>query len=333
MGSTYQSPSLLSVQNVTKRYGGLTAVNDMSLDIVPGEIFALLGPNGAGKTTLIGCICGMITRFDGNITVAGFDVRDDYRLTRRLIGLVPQELNYDSAFTVRDVLEYQGGYFSAPPTPDKVNEMLERFSLADKADRNTRGLSGGMKRRLMIAKALMHDPVLLFLDEPTAGVDVELREELWEFVRDLRDRGTTIVLTTHYIEEAEALADRVGIVNFGNLLRVAPREVLMESLGHRSVEVRLHEAIPADFIAQMDALNLEKAGPKTLMLHIDRSEEDAPGPGPTDRLLRALFDAGLSIERVDGHQTSLESIFRQIIEQDNSKTPDAPQIHPSPEAP
>src|SRR5690554_1892485 len=309
MASTYQSPSLLSVQNVTKRYGDLRAVNNISLDIVPGEIFALLGPNGAGKTTLIGCICGMITRFEGEITVAGYDVGDDYRITRRLIGLVPQELNYDSVFTVREVLAFQAGYFSAPPSAEKIDTMLEGFSLAEKANQNTRGLSGGMKRRLMIAKALMHDPVLLFLDEPTAGVDVGLREELWEYEHELRASGTTIVLTTHYIEEAEALADRVGIVNFGNLLRVAPREVLMESLGHRSVEVRLHEEIPADFIAQMHALNLEEAGPKTLMLHIERRQEDAPGPGPTDRLLRALFDAGLSIERVDAHQTSLESIF------------------------
>lgn len=328
MGSTYQSPSLLSVQNVTKRYGDLVAVNDMSLEIVPGEIVALLGPNGAGKTTLIGCICGMITRFDGKITVAGYDVRDDYRITRRLIGLVPQELNYDSAFSVREVLEFQGGYYSAPPSAEKVDAMLERFSLADKADDNTRGLSGGMKRRLMIAKALMHDPALLFLDEPTAGVDVELREELWEFVRELRDRGTTIVLTTHYIEEAEALADRVGIINFGNLLRVAPREVLMESLGHRSVEVRLHEPIPEGLFQKMSDLNLEKQDAKTLQLHIDKDDESAQ-PGPTDRLLRAIFDAGLSIDRVDGHQTSLESIFRDIVDSDNAK---APHAHSTPES-
>src|SRR5690554_2042043 len=289
MASTYQSPSLLSVQNVTKRYGDLRAVNNISLDIVPGEIFALLGPNGAGKTTLIGCICGMITRFEGEITVAGYDVGDDYRITRRLIGLVPQELNYDSVFTVREVLAFQAGYFSAPPSPEKIDTMLERFSLADKANQNTRGLSGGMKRRLMIAKALMHEPALLFLDEPTAGVDVELREELWEFVHELRAQGTTIVLTTHYIEEAEALADRVGIVNFGNLLRVAPREQLMESLGQHTVEVRLHEPVPAGLVQKLDGLRLEQPDAHTLLLHLERGQQRqaaaaSTGAGPTDRL-------------------------------------------------
>lgn len=320
VSETFDKDYLLRAEHVTKRYGDLAAVDDVTLDIVPGEIFALLGPNGAGKTTLIGCICGMITNFDGRISVAGYDVRDDYRITRRMIGLVPQELNYDPFFTVREVLAFQGGYFGKRPDEERIDELLEQFSLADKADQTTRGLSGGMKRRLMICKALMHDPVLLFLDEPTAGVDVELREELWEYVRDLRDRGTTIVLTTHYIEEAEELADRVGIIDQGNLRRVAPRELLMEELGTRHVEVHLSEPVPDGFVDQFDQLSAEQTQPCVLSLSVDPSEVLADGASPVDRLLRAVFEAGLSIDYVEGGRTSLEEIFRELVNSGRQRT-------------
>jgi ABC-2 type transport system ATP-binding protein len=309
----YEQDAILSVRNVTKRYGELVAVDDLSLDIAPGEIFALLGPNGAGKTTLIGCITGMITRFDGTVTVAGFDVQDDYRVTRRLVGLVPQELNYDSFFNVREVLKYQGGYFGVPPDDERIDALLERFSLADKIDQNTRWLSGGMKRRLMIAKALMHEPVLLFLDEPTAGVDVELRDELWEYVRGLRDRGTTIVLTTHYIEEAEELADRVGIIHHGKLIRVAPRDELMEEFGSRRVEVQLTQEVPADFPDTIAGHQVERVGQSSLAIVVEERNPRAEGASPVEQLLRVVLDAGLGIEYVEGGRTSLEEIFRQLV--------------------
>ncbi|MFP4596635.1 MAG: ABC transporter ATP-binding protein [Persicimonas sp.] len=316
MSARYDDDYILSVQNVTKRYGDLTAVDDVSLDIVPGEIFALLGPNGAGKTTLIGCITGMITRFGGDITVAGYDVRDDYRITRRLVGLVPQELNYDSFFNVREVLKYQGGYFGKRVDYERIDELLEQFSLADKVDQNTRWLSGGMKRRLMICKALMHEPVLLFLDEPTAGVDVELREELWDYVRQLRDGGTTIVLTTHYIEEAEELADRVGIISHGRLLRVAPREQLMSEFGTRRVDVCLTEEVPRGFVESLGELDVEQVEADRLAVVVEEREVHAPGASPVEKLLRAVLDAGLGIDYVEGGRTSLEEIFREVVNAD-----------------
>jgi ABC-2 type transport system ATP-binding protein len=314
----FEADSLLSVRNVTKRYGDLVAVDDVTLDIVPGEIFALLGPNGAGKTTLIGCITGMITRFGGDISVAGYDVHDDYRVTRRLVGLVPQELNYDSFFTVREVLEFQGGYFGKRPDDARVDQLLEQFSLTDKADQNSRWLSGGMKRRLMICKALMHEPVLLFLDEPTAGVDVELREELWEYVRQLRDRGTTIVLTTHYIEEAEELADRVGIINEGRLLRVAPRDELMDEFGTREVEVCLTRDVPEGFVERLSGLDVEQVGPDRLAVVVEERDVHREGASPVEQLLRAVLDADLGVDYVEGGRTSLEEIFRKLVSEDKS---------------
>ncbi|QDG49926.1 ABC transporter ATP-binding protein [Persicimonas caeni] len=318
MSRRFEADSLLSIRHVTKRYGDLVAVDDVSLDIVPGEIFALLGPNGAGKTTLIGCITGMITRFEGSVSVAGYDVRDDYRVTRRLVGLVPQELNYDAFFNVREVLEFQGGYFGNYPNKERVDELLEQFSLADKVDQNTRWLSGGMKRRLMICKALMHDPVLLFLDEPTAGVDVELREELWDYVRDLRDRGTTIVLTTHYIEEAEELADRVGIINHGRLVRVAPRDELMAEFGTRKVEVYLTDDVPSGFVASLDGLDVEQSDANCLSMIVEEREVHREGASPVEELLRAVLDAGLAIDYVEGGRTSLEQIFRELVNADKA---------------
>lgn len=301
---------LLSIEHVTKRYGALTAVDDLSLQIEPGEIVALLGPNGAGKTTLIGCITGLVASFEGQIKVAGLDVVKDYRATRRLVGLVPQELNYDGFFNVRDVLLFQGGYFGLRKgaARERAAQLLKSFALEDKVNANTRWLSGGMKRRLLICKALMHDPVLLFLDEPTAGVDVELREELWDYVRMLRDRGTTIVLTTHYLEEAEQLADRIGIIYKGKLQRVQPREQLMSSYGKRTLDVRLSQPLPTALIGQ---------GPWTIspqdpsLLHLDYHE----GDGALPKLLAALSSHDLTPLSIDGRRSSLEEIFRQIIDQ------------------
>jgi ABC-2 type transport system ATP-binding protein len=306
MSNRFSDENLLVVEGVTKRYGPLTAVDDVSLSIKPGEIFALLGPNGAGKTTLIGCITGLVAGFDGRIKVAGYDVVSDYRVTRRLIGLVPQELNYDAFFNVRQVIEFQGGYYGERPSKEKVEGLLRSFSLLEKAQANTRWLSGGMKRRLMICKALVHDPVLLFLDEPTAGVDVELREELWTYVRRMRDEGMTIVLTTHYIEEAEQLADRVGIINRGKLIRVDETQRLMEEFGQRHVEVELKRAEAARLVSELPELGLEVLSPERVRLSYHQSEG-------LNALLGAITTRGYEVAFIEGGRSSLESIFRELV--------------------
>lgn len=318
--------ALLTIDGVTKRYGDLEAVSDVSLEIEPGEIFALLGPNGAGKTTLIGCITGLVTGFEGDIDVAGFDVIDDYRVTRRLVGLVPQELNYDAFFNVRDVLEIQGGYFGVKPDSGRVDELLDTFALEDKADANTRWLSGGMKRRLMICKALVHDPVLLFLDEPTAGVDVELREELWEYVRGLRDRGTTIVLTTHYIEEAEKLADRIGILHKGALRRVAPRDELMEEFGRHTLNVATTDALPDTILEheRLADLDIERSGDRRLLVDFTQGDEERTA----DRIVRTLIEQGATIASITSEQSSLEEVFREVIQNEEANDEDDRQEGP-----
>ena len=315
----YDRDYLVRVEQVTKRYGDLRAVDDVTMEIRPGEIFALLGPNGAGKTTLIGCITGLITGFEGKIDIAGFDVVRDYQTTRRMVGLVPQELNYDAFFTVRQVLEFQAGYFGVRPSPERIEELLEKFSLLEKAEANTRWLSGGMKRRLMICKALLHRPALIFLDEPTAGVDVELRDELWEYVEGLRAQGTTIVLTTHYLEEAERLADRVGIINRGRLLRVDSREELMEEFGQRHLDVRLEGENAGRWVEQLPGLELDLVDPRTLRLHFQGGDGD-DGKGPAvDRLVRALIEGGERIGNMSGGRSSLEEIFRRVLKEDTSR--------------
>ena len=229
-------PPVLRCRHVGKRYGKFTALRDLSLEVYEGEIFALLGPNGAGKSTLIHCITGLAKQTQGSIEVLGFDTVDDFRTTRRLVGLVPQEINYDPFFTPIESLTIQMGLMGVKPSRERAEALLRTFSLDEKRDAYTRTLSGGMKRRLLVAKALVHEPRLLFLDEPTAGVDVELRRELWLEVEELRAAGTTIVLTTHYIEEAEKLADRIGVIHKGELLLVERRESLMERHGGRSLE-------------------------------------------------------------------------------------------------
>ena len=237
---------VLICDHVSKRYDDLVAVDDLSLTVNDGEIFALLGPNGAGKTTLIHCIAGLARQSAGTISVQGHDTLKEYRVTRTLVGLVPQEINYDPFFTPLESLTIQMGLMGVRPDRARAEQLLETFSLSDKRDSYTRALSGGMKRRLLIAKALAHRPKLLFLDEPTAGVDVELRQELWNEVRALRDGGTTIVLTTHYIEEAERLADRVGIIHRGRLLLAEDRNTLLTQHDGKSLEQifldSIHEA-------------------------------------------------------------------------------------------
>lgn len=308
---------LLTADHVTKRFGDLTAVNDASLRIAPGEIFALLGANGAGKTTLIGCICGLVHAFDGEIRVAGHDVRADYRITRQLIGLVPQELNFDGFFTVLDVLRYQGGYFGRRDVEDRARHLLEAFGLADKATVNTRKLSGGMKRRLMICKALMHEPVLLFLDEPTAGVDVDLREELWQYIRNLRQAGTTVVLTTHYLEEAERMADRIGILNRGRLVRVEPREALMQHFGRRWLEARFSESPPEGIFERLSAFNPTRTGKKRIRIEFpDAIAESGNGDNPLHFLQEAARAENLVIESLEGGRSRLEDIFREVLQND-----------------
>ncbi len=227
---------VVTIRGLTKRFGALVALDRVDLDIRGGEIFALLGPNGAGKTTLISIVSGLLRASAGEVRVLGRDVVRDYRFTRRAIGLVPQEINFDPFFTVEEALRIQAGYFDVRLSEERLSEILEALDLGAKRRTNSRALSGGMKRRLLIGKALVHDPSVLFLDEPTAGVDVELRRSLWRYVRTLRGRGKTIVLTTHYLEEAEALADRVGVIDNGRLLVVEEKEALLRRHGGGSLE-------------------------------------------------------------------------------------------------
>jgi ABC-2 type transport system ATP-binding protein len=227
---------VVQIRQLVKRYGSLTALGGVDLDIVEGEIFGLLGPNGAGKTTLISIVTGLARATAGSVTVLGRDVVRDYRFTRQVVGLVPQEVNFDPFFSVEEALHFQAGYFGLRLGEDRVTEILGALDLLEKRHVNARALSGGMKRRLLIAKALVHEPKVLFLDEPTAGVDVELRRALWAYVRTLRDRGTTVVLTTHYLEEAEALADRIGIIDHGRLLLVEDKAALLARHGGQALE-------------------------------------------------------------------------------------------------
>lgn len=307
------SSPLLQIEALSKRYGDNRAVDDLHLSIPPGEIFALLGPNGAGKTTTIGCICGMVQAFEGSIRVANHDVVRDYRITRQLVGVVPQELNFDGFFKVEDVVRYQAGFFGRRDGRERARALLEEFRLQEKSRSNTRWLSGGMKRRLMICKALVHDPILLFLDEPTAGVDVELRDELWEYVRRLRDDGVTIVLTTHYLEEAEKLADRIGIISDGRILHVDTTVGLKSSFGSQWLRLHTVEPIPADFPARLPDWNPRLEDNRTLHLSLPGSGGIGEELPATAWILNEISRAGLTIRKIEGGSSSLEDIFRQIL--------------------
>ncbi len=295
-------PAVLEVQGLTKRYrGDLTALADANLTIEAGEIFALLGPNGAGKTTLIGCVCGLVKKTSGTVKLFGVDVDLDPVRPRYDVGLVPQEINFDPFFTVRESLEIQLGFYGKAADPARIDELLEALKLQDKAEAATRALSGGMKRRLLIAKALVHRPRLVFLDEPTAGVDIELRRDLWTYVRKLRAEGTTVVLTTHYLEEAEELADRVGIIDKGRLSLVEEKHALMRRLGERRLEVKFAtkvDTVPAGQLAA-DGLSLT---------HIE-----ANGAPPATEVLRQLYAAGLPIVDVAVHSSSLEEVLLRVL--------------------
>ena len=301
---------ILSIRDLRKSYGdGAEALKGISLDIEEGEVIALLGPNGAGKTTLISTICGLVRASSGSVTVNGFDIVDDYRKARALIGLVPQEIMLESFQKVKDALHHSRGLFNKPRDPAIVETLLKKLSLWDKRDAQNMTLSGGMRRRVMIGKALSHQPRILFLDEPTAGVDVELRKEMWDIVSELKADGVTIILTTHYIEEAEAIAERVGVINGGELLIVEDKATLMRKMGSKTLRIDLQDAITAipDALTAYD-LKLEPGG-ETLFYTYDSTEKRT---GIT-RLLADVNDSGLRIRDVATSQSSLEDIFVNMV--------------------
>ena len=300
----------ISISNLVKTYAnGQQALKGVSLDIRPGEIFALLGPNGAGKTTLISIVCGIVKLTSGSVLVEGHDIRKDYRAARERIGLVPQELAIEAFETVRAAAAFSRGLFGRAPDPAHVERVLRDLSLWDRRDDILMTLSGGMKRRVMIAKALAHEPRILFLDEPTAGVDVELRRDMWGLVRGLRDRGVTIILTTHYIDEAEEMADRIGVVNHGELVVVDEKKALMKKLGKRQLTLTLQEpmaAIPDELGDWKLALN---AGGHELQFTFDAALEQT-GVAP---LLRRLEQLGISYRDLNTRESSLEEIFVSLV--------------------
>ncbi len=306
---------VLEVQELTKKFGQMTALDAVSLSIAPGEIFALLGPNGAGKTTLIGAVCGLVKKTSGHIALFSRSLDEDSVTPRYDVGLVPQEINFDPFFTVRETLEIQLGYYGRPKDTARIDEVLGALELSSKADASTRTLSGGMKRRLLIAKALVHRPKLVFLDEPTAGVDVELRHDLWRYVRKLRAEGTTIVLTTHYLEEAEELADRVGIINEGKLSLVESKAALMRRLGEKKLEVRFERALEA-LPASMKGLPVTLADDKRSLVYTERE-----GARPTGEVLRALYQESLPIAEVETRRARLEDVLLLVLRQSSSGKP------------
>jgi len=310
MPPTPAAPSAVSISGLTKTYAtGFHALKRIDLDIQRGEIFALLGPNGAGKTTLISIVCGIVTASSGSVTVAGHDIVRDYRVTRSKIGLVPQELSTDAFESVWATVTFSRGLFGRKPDPALIEKILRELSLWDKRHERIMTLSGGMKRRVMIAKALSHEPEILFLDEPTAGVDVELRRDMWALVRKLRDGGVTIILTTHYIEEAEDMADRIGVISKGELILVQEKAALMKKLGKKQLTVELEQAIDA-VPAQLAEWNLVlKPGGHTLQRDFDANDANF-GVAP---LLRRMDEMGLAIKDVNTQQSSLEDIFVSLV--------------------
>jgi len=304
------SDPILSVRGLRKAYeSGTEALKNVELDINRGEIFALLGPNGAGKTTLINIVCGIVTATDGAVLVDGKDWQTDYRHARSRIGLVPQELTTDAFETVWSTVSFSRGLFGKPRDPKKIETLLKRLSLWDKRKAKMMELSGGMKRRVMIAKALSHEPDILFLDEPSAGVDVELRRDMWEVVRNLRSGGTTIILTTHYIEEAEEMADRVGVISHGELIAIDEKQALMARMGRKTLEVVLAEpmtAVPAA-LADWD-LTLTGDG---YLLHY-QFDRHAERTGIAS-LMRELADLHIAYKDLSTRQSSLEDIFVELI--------------------
>jgi ABC-2 type transport system ATP-binding protein len=303
-------PPILSIERLNKTYAsGLAALKNIDLEIRRGEIFALLGPNGAGKTTLISIVCGIVTPGTGTVCIGGHDILDDYRAARAMVGLVPQELHTDMFETVWETVTFSRGLFGLPPDPAHVERVLRELSLWDKRKAEVMTLSGGMKRRILIAKALAHEPQVLFLDEPTAGVDVELRRDMWNLVRQLRDTGVTIILTTHYIEEAEEMADRIGVIRRGELILVEAKAELMKTLGKRQLTLHLPE--PLDEIpAGLEAWNLSLGHEgSTLEYSFQAGEEHTEIPA----LLRRMQELGIEFKDLNTCQSSLEEIFVSLV--------------------
>ncbi|WP_428852109.1 ABC transporter ATP-binding protein [Imbroritus primus] len=308
--------TIIAISGISKTYAsGFQALKRIDLEIRRGEIFALLGPNGAGKTTLISIICGIVRASGGTVLADGADIERDFRAARTKIGLVPQELTTDAFESVWDTVRYSRGLFGKPPAPDYLEKILKDLSLWDKRDTRIRALSGGMKRRVMIAKALSHEPEILFLDEPTAGVDVELRRDMWNMVRGLRARGVTIILTTHYIEEAEEMADRIGVIRKGEIILVEDKRTLMRKLGQRQLTVHLQHpltAVPAA-LARFP-LTLTDDG-STLVYTFDAQQDTPPEGGGIADLLRALDNAGIAYRDLQTAESSLEDIFVQLVKE------------------
>jgi ABC-2 type transport system ATP-binding protein len=302
--------TVVSVKNVSKTYAtGFEALKAVSLSIRRGEIFALLGPNGAGKTTLISIICGIVNASSGQVEVDGHDIVADYRAARSLIGLVPQELTTDAFETVWATTSFSRGLFGKPDDPGHVSKVLKALSLWDKKDSKIMTLSGGMKRRVLIAKALSHEPQILFLDEPTAGVDVELRKDMWQLVRDLQASGVTIILTTHYIEEAEEMADRIGVINHGELILVQDKAELMKKLGKKQLTIQLHQSLEAVPEALgRHHLELANGGQELIYTYDTKSERTG-----ITALLRDLNEAGIRFKDLQTTQSSLEDIFVDLV--------------------
>jgi len=303
-------PPIISIDGLTKTYeGGFQALKGIDLAIDKGEIFALLGPNGAGKTTLISILCGLVTPSTGRVTVDGYDIVRDYRAARSKIGLVPQELTVEMFESVWATVSFSRGLFGKPPNPAHIEQVLKDLSLWDKQKNRVMTLSGGMKRRVMIAKALAHEPRILFLDEPTAGVDVELRRSMWEMVRHLRDQGVTIILTTHYIDEAEEMADRIGVISGGRLIVAEEKATLMRKLGRTELTLQLVEPMAAVPEALGDwALSLKDEG-NVLLYQFDTNDEHTGVPS----LLRRLSDLGIGFKGLQTRNSSLEDIFIGLI--------------------
>ncbi len=300
----------ISVTNLSKTYSsGFQALRNVSLDIRQGEIFALLGPNGAGKTTLIGIICGIVNPSEGTILVDGHDIVVGYRAARSLIGLVPQELTTDAFESVWNTVSFSRGLFGKPANPAHIEKVLKDLSLWNKKDSKVMTLSGGMKRRLLIAKALSHEPRILFLDEPTAGVDVELRRDMWNLVRSLKDSGVTIILTTHYIDEAEEMADRIGVINKGEIILVEEKTELMRKLGRKQLTLHLEHALDR-VPAALSAYNLELAGSGGELIYTYDERGDRAG---ITALLQALPEAGIQFKDLQTTQSSLEDIFVTLV--------------------
>lgn len=318
--------TILSIDQLGKVYaGGFEALKSVSLDIKSGEIIALLGPNGAGKTTLISIVCGLVQPSSGRVLVAGHDITTDYRVTRSLIGLVPQELTTDSFETVWNTVSFSRGLFGKAPDPAHIEKVLRSLSLWEKKDNMLRTLSGGMKRRVLIAKALSHEPQILFLDEPTAGVDVSLRKDMWAVVNELRDSGVTIILTTHYIEEAEEIADRIGVINHGELILVEEKRALMAQLGKKVLELDLFDAIE-EVPPALQAFNLDLAANGLRLSYTFETLES--GANAISALLDALKEEGIAFKDLHTSQSSLEEIFVDLVNQPKTTSTDAQGVAP-----